>query len=398
MANHNNEIKPIFMSYRRTWQDEVRELANSLHLRGLRVFLDYSDPASFVGVSMYEEMRRVIQQECSAMLLHVTRDIVDSAAIWKVEIPAARKRAGDGRFFILPFFRGMSPKEFSACHAQGASLAASNGVNAVPSVGTDLESFLAGKRAEVAGLLLDRLVKANITGSISLAMWTRPTAALSRDADLLLDWCSVYPDTVGPAARCADAQTAIRQLAVAFAKASIRELHVDAKSHLSAAVLFGSEFTCTAGFHLFLKQGPTIWSSRGPLDASQPRVARQQLDPDKEDIVLIVSVSRTETVSSVERALPKLGIVPAGQVVVTPEAGESRESIPSEACARRFAKSAASALMNARSDWGARPVHLFISSPVALAMLIGHQLNRLGPIHIYEHYDRTDSYHKAFTV
>ena len=204
------KLKPIFVSYRRTWQDEVKALANSLRLRGLRVLLDYSDLAAFVGASMYDEMRRVIQEESSAMLLHVTADIVDSPPIWKVEIPAARKRADDGDFLILPFFRDMTPQALSTLGPEGASLAASSGINAIPpAAATNVESFLAERRSEAAGLLLDRLLKGN-NGSIALAMWTRPTAALNRNADLVLDWCSVYPRSIGSPEICAEAQAAIK--------------------------------------------------------------------------------------------------------------------------------------------------------------------------------------------
>ena len=389
--------KSIFLSYRRVWQAEVSKLADSLRLRGLRVWLDYSDPASFLGASMYDSMRRVILDECWAMLLHATSDIADSPAIWNVEIPAARRRSDDGKFFILPFFRDITPKELTALGPEGAYLAASSGINAVPPPWENVESFLAQKRAETARILLDHLLN-RIHGSISLAMWTRPTAALDRNADLLLDWCSVYSGTAGSPEGCEDAHEAIKQLAASLAETSIGELHIEAKIHLSAAVLFGSVFSSRTGFRLFIKQENAAWDSYAAADNSRPQVVATQIQPRKGDIVLIVSVSRPETVSSVERALPQLGISVGGRIVVRPELGESRESIPSQECARRFAGSVASALMTARSEWGPRRTHLFISSPVALAVLIGRELNGLGPIDVYEHDKDTDSYEKTFTV
>jgi hypothetical protein len=54
--------------------------------------------------------------------------------------------------------------------------------------------------------------------------------------------------------------------------------------------------------------------------------------------------------------------------------------------------------MTARSEWGPRRTHLFISSPVALAVLIGRELNGLGPIDVYEHDKDSDSYKRVFTI
>ncbi len=396
-------LKPVFVSYRHAWRGEVEELANSLRLRGLRVLLDSSDPGEFSGSSMYDEMRRVIEQDCSAMLLHVTQDILDSPAIWKVEVSTALRRRTAGKdFLILPFFRNLSPDKLREAAPEGTLLAACNGIPAIPPAGADVDSFLAEKRAAAAGILLHRILKGG-SRPITLSIWTRKTAAVNRASDLLLDWSSVYPDdAVGTPAARADAQAALNQLAALLANASIHDLHLQAKTHLSAAVLFGSIFTSRTGFRLHIEQegehGIATWHSEGPVDDSTPQVHSIQTDPARDEICLIVSTSRPETVTSVEKSLQRLGITYGGRIIVRPASGESRSSIPSDACARRLAKTVASQLMRARTEWGARRTHLFISSPVALAVLIGRELNGLGPIHVYEHHRGTDFYSQAFTI
>src|SRR5579863_3886969 len=243
-------MKPIFVSYRRSWQKEVQELANSLRRRGLQVILDTSDAAEFSGPSMYDEMRRLISEDCSAMLLHVTGDILDSAAVWNVEVAAAMKRSTeDKNFLLLPFFRDVPPDKLRTMQPHGPRVAVCNGINAIPPAGADIDDFLAQKRVCAAGLLLERLLKGR-NSQVRLVVRTRDTAVVNPDVDLLLDWCSVYREDVPSPPACADAQSALKQLAALFADASIQDLHIQAKTHLSAAVLLGSVFSRSAGFKL----------------------------------------------------------------------------------------------------------------------------------------------------
>lgn len=391
-------MKPIFVSYRRSWKGEVEDLANSLRRRGIRVTLDSADPADFSGPSMYDEMRRLIEYQCSAMLLHVTADMVDSSAVWNVEVGAAIKRSReDKNFLLLPFFRDLPPDQLRAMEPHGPLLAVCNGINAISPAGADVDDFLRQKRACAASLILERMLKGR-NDSICLAIRTRETAVVNPDADLLLDWCSVYPEDLSPPAARADAQSALKQLAALLAGASIQDLRIQARTHLSAAVLLGSVFSRSAGFKLHLERDGMVWRSEGSLEDTEPRFDSRQLELEKKDLCLIVAVSRPEIVDSVRQSLPKLGINCGGQIIITPAAGIGRDSIRTDAEARRFAKSLASELMTRRSIWECRQTHLFISASVEVAVLIGHELNALGPIHIYEHNKKTDSYERAFTI
>ncbi len=42
-------------------------------------------------------------------------------------------------------------------------------------------------------------------------------------------------------------------------------------------------------------------------------------------------------------------------------------------------------LRRAVSDYGISEVHLFAAIPQALAVIIGHNLNAMPPVHLYEH-------------
>lgn len=395
-------MKPVFLSYRRTWKKEVEELAESCRLRGLRVFLDVSDPAGIAGPSQFDALRRLIREDSSGMLIHVTKDIVDSACIWEVEVPTGLERADrEPGFPLIPFFRDESPTRVrESMRPHGPRLAAPSGVVAIPPAGTaanDEVTFLDRKRAEAACLLLQRLLDRD-ERSLEIFVQTRQIGPQTAGADLLLDWRLAYPDEVPSPAGCAAIELAITDLASVLGRTSARHLRIAGQAHLSAAVLLGGHFHRAAGFGLDVSQQGDIWASAGSVVDPALQITRQQLDPSHRDISLVVGISRPETIPSVERALGNLGVMLGGRITAQPAGGAARDVIPSAEYARGVIQTVTSALMKARADWGAGPTHLFISAPFALAVLLGHGLNGLGPVHVYEHHKSTDTYHKAFIL
>ncbi|PYP86154.1 MAG: hypothetical protein DMG65_19205 [Candidatus Angelobacter sp. Gp1-AA117] len=391
-------MRPIFISYRRSWKAEVEKLAECLQLHGLRVFLDYSDGSELIGASYNDELRRIIEEQSEGMLLYITKGIAESSAIWNLEVPAALQH-GDREqdFFIVPFFREISPAALAQMARHGARLAACNGISAMPANGVNLNSFLAEKYTETAVFILKKMLR-NKTGAITLGLQTRLVSPVAADTDLFLGWCSIYPDERPLASGCLAAHRALKNLSGVLSKAATRRIQVQAKGHLSAGVALGAAFSRTTGFELEIEQNGQVWSSQGALEPFDLRIISNRLDANLSDICMTIAISRSETVASVDRAQEVLGIPRGGRIVIEPEVGSSRQSIPSGGCARSIAGQAASALMKARAQWGLRKTHLFISAPFALAVLIGHELNALGPIDVYEHVKTTDEYVKAFTL
>jgi hypothetical protein len=391
-------MKPVFLSYRRTWQAEVQDLAESLHLRGLRIFMDTSDQAAISGPAFCDALRRVIRLESVAMLLHVTADIADSPAIWNVEVPTALDRAStDPDFFIVPFFRDLEPAALGRCTPYGYRLTACNGIPAIPEAGVDLAVFLKEKHAAAALLLLDRLLK-DKPGPLSLCLQTRDIGPVSQDADIFMDWRSVYPAGLPSASGCDSAKTAVREVAAAISRTKTRQLEIQAKAHLSAGVLLGATFSSAAGFELRVQQGNAMWSSTGPVNMVDLDVVQEQLNPVSHDICLTIAISRPEIVAGAERAQAKLGITCGGRIVIKPREGSSRDSVPSAAHARDIARKVAATLMDARAVWGNGTVHLFISTPFALAVFVGQELNAFSPMVVYEHDKESNDYSRAFVI
>lgn len=396
---HSTQMKPIFLSYRRTSRAEVEILADTLRLRGVRVFLDVSDPDQISGPAFADELRRIIRKESAALLIYVAGDIAGSAAIWNVEIPVALNRADvDTEFFVVSFFRDMEPAALSSVDPHGRRLAACNGIIAVPPSGTDPKPFLDEKYAEAAMLILSRLVRGK-TGIINLSLQTRAIGPEAANSDLLLDWRSAYPGDIASAEGCAQVLQALRDLSVVLGKIGVRRLEIVPKAHLSAAIAFGAVFNRATGFQLEVQQGPSVWASSGHgPDHSCLVVVQQQLNPSLPDILLVIGISRPEIIGSAENACARLGIAYGGRIMITPRGGSSREAVESDSAARGMAEQIADALINARATWGKGTAHMFISAPVGLAVLTGHELNALGPIVVYEYDKDGNDYSKAFVI
>ncbi len=65
------------------------QLSAECRRRGLRTVVNVSDPERLIGQAQYDALRHIIREECDGFILHVTREIEDSACVWNVEVPAA---------------------------------------------------------------------------------------------------------------------------------------------------------------------------------------------------------------------------------------------------------------------------------------------------------------------
>ena len=82
-----------------------------------------------------------------------------------------------------------------------------------------------------------------------------------------------------------------------------------------------------------------------------------------------------------------------------PEGGSGRDAIESPAHARGIVRDITNALMAARATLRTQgPIHLFLATPLAFAVLLGHALNGFGPICLYELRAGTQEYVRTLTI
>lgn len=381
-------MRPYFISYRRIpWLSEVLSLSAALRRRGIRAIVDVSDPERMAGQGQYDELRRIIREDCDGFVLHVTSNMPESACIWNVEVPAALDAFDHGDYYFLPIFRDIAPSDVGGLQPHGRRISALGGV--VISSPADDHSIGAAHR-DAANLVL----RAGLRGrarrddseAVILGVQTRRTGTRATDANLLLDWTDDYEQL--PAENAAGAplvEEALSDLSRALSAEAVKALRLMGPAHLSAGLAVGYTFHRATGVRLEVEQREDLWSADGNQATPDIQIATQQLDTGASDILLIIAVSRPELIRDADAAAGELGLRIGGRIVVQPEAGPRRDAIRSDAHARGIVAAVTTALMQARAAWGIRGVtHVFLSCPLGLAALLGYSLNGFGPLALYE--------------
>ena len=384
-------MRPYFISYRRNpWGPEVLRLSAAFRRRGLRTIVDVSDPERLAGQAQYDELRRIIREDCDGLVLYTTGNLAESACIWKVEVPAALEALDHGDFHLLPLFRDVTPSGFRAIEPHGRRIAALAGVIARIERDAEEGPAIAAVHAEAASVILGGAVlrRAQRRGqeTMVLGVRTREAGVHAADADLLLDWTSDYPELLGgnraPSSLLVDA---LADTCRALGAAGTRAIRIEGPAHLSASLAVGHAFQRASGFQLEAAQRDVWWPADGERVAADVRIATQQLDPGATDLVLTVALSRPEIIGDVDATLGEIGGSIGGRIVVEPTGGAGREAIRSASHARGIVVAVTDALMKARAEWGTRgPTHIFMACPFAFAALLGHALNGFGRLALYE--------------
>lgn len=66
-------MRPLFINYRRNpWRGEALRLSAECRKRGLQTIVEVSDPDRLSGKAQYDELRRIIKEECDGSILYFT--------------------------------------------------------------------------------------------------------------------------------------------------------------------------------------------------------------------------------------------------------------------------------------------------------------------------------------
>ena len=151
---------------------------------------------------------------------------------------------------------------------------------------------------------------------------------------------------------------------------------------LPVAFAVGHHLSDVAGFSLTTKQRGREWTSAGDVSA----VALDRTDVDLGaggDIAVAVSVAN-DLSDDVVAYLRATGIPARGLVHLIPGAGTGHQSVPDDATARGLARQIVTEVRAAVRDASPDRVHLFLSAPYGLALLLGHVWNRIPQTVVYE--------------
>jgi hypothetical protein len=168
---------------------------------------------------------------------------------------------------------------------------------------------------------------------------------------------------------------------------------VIAEGHISIATAFalGRAFMVPAGLSLAWNQLPRkeLWTL-GPPE-TEPGLVSELTSQDANATALAVLVSVRGNVEpavvATQSTLPSFRAI----LRLRPQAGEHVVNITDPGQASAAARLVADEIRRARQVHQViRTTHLFYSGPVGMAMMIGQQLNALGPVQMYEHHQTPD--------
>jgi hypothetical protein len=317
--------------------------------------------------------------DCSGAILWINEQVLGSAYVADVELPAIARAARDRGIRVVPVFDGLTPSDASERVSRfGIEIGENNGHVVVPTA-TSLETATA-IAARYANAEL-KAAHANGREPIVRLVTYDDTAPHRDDAILNFDWRhALAADDVEP-----DVEARLRNALAASTGAlkaayGASQVVIAAKAHLPAAVALGYAFSETTGCTVRMERDGVVytvdrgisdvagleasWHLKGPIDA---RAAAGEL-----------AVTR-DTVAGVS-AYVAGGHRYRERVTLTPPAGSGRFALDGPASCNAWAHQMCNLLteLGARSDIDR--IDLFLACPVELAVAVGWWANATGPI------------------
>jgi hypothetical protein len=391
----------VFLSYAREDTDFVKDLQLRLNVRGIRSWRDVDD--LLVGSPVEGEIVHAIENDVDAVAIYITPDCLKSNFIWKTEVPAALDRhKRDPDFHIVPILQGVSFAEVRQfCfdrHLAGLSnfngiVLADDGTSITWEEQNDRRNQAARRILQAALALRLRYINADHSYEPWLCLKTfffkPPTANL----DLDLDWLKIVSEKDRLPMPQEWEQILLPALLdvkqIISEKIFSRRIHLFAKSILPIAIALGFVFRESARLTLLLEGQKEIWSTEAQPSEKEPLHSEFNYHDQGDPQVAVVEVTTSRSIKqSVADALPILGLTPGPHIQLElPEL--SRDAVRNAAHAQAIAQQVGRICQDLCDHHRVTHIHLFVAIPVELAVLIGHQLNALCPITLYEFHKRT---------
>lgn len=386
----------VFLSYARRDADAVKDIQLRLKVRGIQCWRDVDD--MLVGVHTETEIVRAIEHDADAVALFLTPSFLQSDFIWRVEVPAAlRRQKADPHFHIIPILLGVSFAEVRKfCYNRNLTdvsgfnglLLSGNGVVLTPEEENKKRNEAARRILQAAFALRLRRNNADRNYEPTLFLRTFVFAPATTSLDLFLDWLQLmyekeqtatlqeWDEILWPA--LLDVKHIISE------KVSSQRIHLYVKGILPVAIALGFVFRESARITLLLEGQKETWSTETSPSEKEPLGNEWIYHNQREPHVAVIEVATSRsTKQGVAATLLKTGLTPEYHIRLT-TSEFSRESVRDAAHARAIARQMSQICQNLCDERGVTHMHLFVAIPVELAVLIGHQLNALCPITLYE--------------
>ncbi len=340
-------------------------------------------------------MRRVLADPttASAVLSFITPEVETSPIIRNVEVPKIiqRAEAADG-FFVVPVAGGGLDYQ-QAAEATSNNLSAQNladwNMHKVPAavVSPTLAAQIANR---VLGQRLSAIHRVLPQGApLQVGMFVRRVPPFEPGRALTLDWAARFTEKEAtPQIWHEVLLPALQRVANGIQHAPGRQIEAFGVPTLPAAAALGCAFLTTSGLGASWRQftpgqPDQLWTMSQPRSDSGFAANLMSKDAGARDIAVLVSVADNvePLFATYQKNLPSLRAL----VHIT-RPGSYPHRIGTSGEAADIALTFQDGVRLARREYGnIGTVHLFMSVPAGLAMLIGQLLNTFGVVQTYEH-------------
>lgn len=414
----------VFVSYRRTYINDINTLIADLGMRGVPIWRDVDSLT--VSEPTEDAIRAALESpDTSGAVLWLTPNVIDSPLVREVEVPLAvkRRKEDDGFWLIVVLTGGLDYADVSTLLAGALgptdlsfwNLKKTPEPDAAPAditgfaaevVRERIVAIAAGATAGVAG------AEAEPQTEFTVAVDAKGTAALNRTGrDLYLNWTKQFaagPPDQDAWARLSSAAGDVAQTV----KASLSDkglVVMDGTPSLPAAVLLGAQFSVRDRVTLKWRQntpnGDTMddWviseglTSKLALDRGW-KVKVSYQDASATAIALCVNIN-----STTGTAIGRTADLPASWRATVSVDPPARRNVmdepldPDEAVSLVLA--VVTKLREARDEVNlVTEVHAFLAAPAGFGVLLGTRIATLPPVVTYEYVTETQCYAPAVKV
>jgi hypothetical protein len=339
------------------------------------------------------ELKRVLNDDATAnALVWLTPDVRQSVVIQRVELPLIQDRArrGDGFFVVAVAAGGLVRGDVDRVVETALTTHDWSEWNLREVRGDPIELDEAFDLAKHTLEKRLRAIHSYLSTSLPLTvlLYTRTMAPKGTGASLVLDWSARFHGREAPSEtwgrHLLPAAEAVAEAVGTFAAG--RSVEAAGQASLSAAAAFGYAFMIPRGIDVNWKQRMPSgedeqWSLRRNRTDSGFNVESQGKEIGADSLAALVSVS-----SNVEPAFAaSKPVLPKFRAILHGKLDPLHSIVGGEAIdvAQKVSQSIREARVEFKGLQG--KIHLFMSAPVGLAMMIGQLLNAVGPVQLYEH-------------
>jgi len=387
-------LEELFLCHSSGDAPEIQMLAEELRLRGVAPWVD-KDGGFQVGDQNAGEAERAIDEDCFGLLLYATPEAFSSDFIRQVEVRrAVRRKQEDPSFVLFAVPRRMSFGKLSerSIEVFGFDLAAYSSqaiYKADGEVGRALRERLGAIADEVLDKVLRRACEKSGTDALQMQFSTRerladePGDVLCVDVGRLLESSSDQTSRQEAWGRINEGLLVVKHRVSRHLGRP--RLRIHGSKHLTAAFVLGYVFPSTV-CELEVRTKRGYWSTDckpTPKDLLLTNISDGTVG--SESLYVELSTGDKLVWDAVRRHVQHTRVNPLKYLRFTP--GPDLESAPymtnADACA--IARQVRSELSRAISDYGISEVHMFAAVPQGLAMMVGHNLNAMPPVQLYEY-------------